>query len=193
MINEHGEAPKNLNRRPSRRCCEMRKVLPADFLSRGHSMAKRVSIGLALALTAVLTLGMIYAVQHSDSWRIMPYSTYRGLLGHLFASAIDTLGRNAFAEFYIRFVMLVFPLLGLGVFRLGSRRRIGKDIWKPVIIAVVFTAQLEGLVFVIFKLLGLGAATAEAARAIVVLGLMIWSIDFQVAAWFQRPLKVSAT
>jgi hypothetical protein len=164
----------------------------------GH-MARRTSIVLALAFTAVLTHGIVYSSIHLLNSSVMLPSTYQGGFAKL---CIATWGAwahvygftpmsrmNDFGRFYYRFLTLACPLLGFGMFWLGSRHKIGGQLWKPLAIAIVFI-PLGGLFSGGFTVIGLSRPAAEAARAVVVLLLMIWSVGaIQISRWGQKAIE----
>ena len=149
-------------------------------------MAKRLSICAALAFNAFCTFGMVYVAPNFEAWRLMPTTTFKGFFAHTLVSIWGVWSQihgfaplthpDEFGEFYARLIFLVFPLVGLGLFWLGTRWKVGKQLWKPLAIALLFTTPVEGLVAVSFQVLGLNIATAEAARSMVVLLLMLLSI-----------------
>jgi hypothetical protein len=110
-------------------------------------MAKRISIGIALAFGAVLTYGMVNSGIHLESSRLMPFSTYDGFFARVLVATWSVWGRvrglepmshvDEFGRFYACFVFLACPLIGFALFRLGSQQKIGSQLWKPLAIAIV--------------------------------------------------------
>jgi hypothetical protein len=82
---------------------------------------------------------------------------------------------DEFGRFYVRFTWLICPVLAFGVFLLGFRQKIGPHAWRPFAIAIAFTLPLLGDV-PSWIFMPLGIAGAMAARSVVVLLLMMWSI-----------------
>jgi hypothetical protein len=154
-----------------------------------------------LAFTAVLTHGIVYSSIHLLYSSVMLPSTYQGLFAKL---CIVTWGAwahvhgftpisrmNDFGRFYYRLLTLACPLLGFGMFWLGSRHKIGGQLWKPLAIAIVFI-PLAGLISGCFTLIGLSGPAAQAARAVVVLLLMIWSVGaIRISGWGQKAIEGS--
>ena len=80
------------------------------------------------------------------------------------------------------------------MFWLGSRHKIGRQFWKPMVIAIAFTTPLEGLLTASFQVVGLSISMAEAARAVVVLLFMIWSVGgIQFPGRRQKTIEESVT
>jgi hypothetical protein len=149
-------------------------------------VVRRISIGIALACSVVLTYRIVSSATHLEVSQSMPLSTYQGffaqvcitiwgLWGH--ARGLDPMNHiNAFGRFYVYFVSLACPLIGFGVFAAVSRQKIGWQWWRPLAIAVLFATPLQEMLHRGFRALGLGEPAAEPARTAVVLLFMIWSI-----------------
>jgi hypothetical protein len=93
---------------------------------------------------------------------------------------------DEFGRFYAYLVFLICPLIGFGIFWLGSEQRIGSQLWKPMAIAVVFATPLQELLRQSFRTVGLSEPMAEAGRATVVLLLMIWSVGAIRISWWDQ-------
>jgi hypothetical protein len=82
---------------------------------------------------------------------------------------------DAFGDFYVRFVWLACPALGLIMFCFASSQQIQLQLWKSAAILVLCAlppvAVLLTRLFLLF-----GIAGAETARCIFVVVLMIWSV-----------------
>jgi hypothetical protein len=185
-------------------------------------MTNRVSILLALLLAAVLTHGIVYSVESGrmQSSLRMPVATYQGffagvlvktwnawskvqglepmsiLTASMESQSVNGIRRvEQFSRFYSRSVFLICPLLGFGLFWLGTRQKIGLQVWKPLAIAILFSTPLGALISdVVFRSLGMSKPLAEAGRAMVVLLLMMWSIGaFRISTWRHKAVQESIT
>ena len=152
-------------------------------------MKRQLPACIALALTAVLTFGAVYPVHHFSQWADAPSYTYQAVIVRMLSMGFEWQG-ELFANFYAWFTFLVFPFVGLGAFLIGSRRNIGSRAWKPLLVAIVLTVPLRELIGAGFMFFGLDATAAQAVRAMVVLSLMIWSIDFHVSGGLEKTSEV---
>jgi hypothetical protein len=150
-------------------------------------MVKRLVVGIvALIFTPLFTYGMVDAAEHYTAWKLMPFTTYQGFFSTLFGWIWNTWcdfngfapfsHPNDFLPFFTRATLLGLPLIGFILFWFASGDKVGRQIWKPLLIAVVFSTPLETPVRAAFEALGMERPAAEALRSIVVLVLMIWSI-----------------
>jgi hypothetical protein len=153
-------------------------------------MRKSVSIGAGAATAAVLTHGFVYAGMRLGSLN-PPLLTYTGF----FQNAMFAIWRlwshaqgweplmtgrqlghvEEFGRFFAHTVLFACPLLGLGVYRLLSRRNLGPQLWMPLILALAF--PLDEVLRQGFRSTGLNEPFSEAARALVVFLLMLWSVE----------------
>jgi hypothetical protein len=139
----------------------------------------------ALLFTPMVTFGLVDAARHFEAWKLMSIFTYQGFFAYLYgliwAAWCDLHGfapfshLDEFAPFFTRSLFLGIPLIGFGMFWLASGYKIGRDVWKPVAVALIFSTPLEGLIYGVFQAVGLSVAAAEAARAMVVVLFMIAS------------------
>src|SRR5579862_9894045 len=135
-------------------------------------MAKRISIGAALALSAILTYGLVNTATHIT----VPLSELRtqgifaGILADTWDAWSDVRGvppfthADEFGRFYAAFVFLLCPLIGFAIFWLGSKHRIGGQLWKPLAIATIFATPLERLMRSGFSTIGLDMLWGEVIR-----------------------------
>ena len=167
-------------------------------------MEKRISIGLSLLIAAVLTHGLVYSGINLNVSKLMPTATYQGFFERMLVAAWAVWAQlrgfepmshlEEFGRFYAYLVILSCPLIGFGIFCLGSRQKISEQWWKPFAIAILFTAPLGDLISQSFWISGLDRPVAEAARATIVLLLMIGSVGgIQITAWRPKVFGRSAT
>jgi len=160
-------------------------------------METRVSLALAVACVALLAFGLTSAGESPGT------SAEQGLFPSLFnatravwarANDVEPLSHpDEFGQFYFRLVWWTCPLIGFFVFRLGSGQKLGRQVWKPLAIAILFAIPpLAPLLIASFRILG--PAGAVAARCIVVLILMIWSIEkAQDSEYSGKTIEASAS
>jgi hypothetical protein len=143
-------------------------------------MDRAKSIGTGAAVAAVLTHGMVFSGMYLNE--LSPSSTYQGFFQRM-AFATERLWSYAhgwqplshirdFGGFYAHTVHLICPLIGFALFWIVSRHQVGSKVWKPVAIALLLTIPPS------FSSLASDYATpgVEAARSILVLLLMLWSV-----------------
>lgn len=143
-------------------------------------MRKSWSIGTSAAVAAVFTHGVVSsAVNFNPS---LPVSTYQGFFRHILV-ATERLWSYAhgwppmshirdFGSFYAPVVQLTCPLIGFALFWILSRHKVGIKVWKSLAIALLLTIPPT------ISTLAPGYATpwVEAARTILVVLLMVWSV-----------------
>jgi Na+-transporting methylmalonyl-CoA/oxaloacetate decarboxylase beta subunit len=99
---------------------------------------------------------------------------------------------DEFGRFYAAFVFLLCPLIGFAIFWLGSKHRIGGQLWKPLAIATIFATPLERLMRSGFSTIGLDMLWGEVIRTALVLLLMIWSVGaMRNHSAIHDPVRVS--
>lgn len=97
-----------------------------------------------------------------------------------------------FGGFYAYLVLLTCPLIGFAVFWVVSRPEVGWQFWKPFAVAIAFAPPAQQFMRHGFLALGMDEPAAEAARAVVVLLLIIFSIAaFRISGWRQRASEQS--
>jgi len=139
----------------------------------------------SLIFTPLFTFGLVDASGHFAAWKLMPVYTYRGFFAWVYAwlwnTWCDLYGLaplshdEEFARFFMRATLLGVPLIGFVLFWLAFGDRIGKQLWKPLLVLLVFATPVERFIASGFQSLGFDVPAAEAARSIVVLMLMIVS------------------
>jgi hypothetical protein len=157
----------------------------ADETTRGE-MVKRISIGIALAFSAILTYGLVISGTRVDLTALQA-GTYQGIFTRVLSITWAVWSQlrgvqpfshgDEFGRFYAVLVFLLCPLIGFGIFWLSSRRKNTAQLWKPLAIAVIFATPLERFMRSGFSTIGLNLPWAEVVRTSVVLMLMIWSVE----------------
>ena len=147
-------------------------------------MRNSISIGTGAAAAAILTHGMVYcALDLSDGSSI---STYKGFFEHILF-AIERLWSYVhgwqsmshirdFGGFYALTVQLLCPLIGFAIFWTISGYNVGRNIWKPMAIALILATPLQLVIFKPFLTLGLGLSGAETARTLLLVLAMVRSV-----------------
>ena len=143
-------------------------------------MDKARSIVTGAAVAAVFTHGMVFSAMYLNE--LLPISTYQGLFQHMLF-ATERLWSYAhgwqpmshirdFGGFYAQTVHLICPLIGFALFWIVSRHKVGITIWKPLAIALLLSIPPS------FSNLAPGYAIpwAEAARTVLIVLLMVWSV-----------------
>jgi hypothetical protein len=148
-------------------------------------MARRFWIGIALLVSARLTYGLVISAMRIDL-AAMQAGNYPRFSTHILATTwilwsqirgVQPLSHaDEFGRFYAVLVFLVCPLIGFGIFWLGSQQKIGMQLWKPLAIAIIFATPLERLLRSGFSEVGLDMLWAEVIRTTLVLLLMMWSV-----------------
>jgi hypothetical protein len=145
-------------------------------------MRRSLSLATAAVVSAILTQGMVFSAMNlADS---APVTTYRGSFQHaIFAlervwsgahgrpplSDIDDFGR-----FYTQTVHLLCPLLGFALFWILSRHRVGRNLWKPLAIALLLALPPLGPISD-EPLRAIGRPWSEMVRTLLILFFMLWS------------------
>jgi len=143
-------------------------------------MRRSWSIATSAVVAAFLTHGMVLsAMCFNDSVSV---SAYQRFFRHV-ALATEWLWSFAhgwtpmshirdFGRFYAPVVQLTCPLIGFALFCILSRHRVGFNFWKPMAIALLLAIPSG------YTALVPASATpwVEAARAILVVLLMVWSV-----------------
>jgi hypothetical protein len=119
-------------------------------------MKGQIAIAIAVTLAGILTFGMIHAATHAASFEVVSPSTYGlqnvshraetavlgydGLFVRIMVAIWSGWGRvhgfaqlthiDAFGDFYVRFVWLVCPALGLIMFCFASSQQIQLQLWR---------------------------------------------------------------
>ncbi len=143
-------------------------------------MRRSISIGTSLAAAAIVTHGMVFSAVNFDEQ--LPVSTYHAFFRNLLL-ATERLWSYAhgwepmshirdFGVFYAPTIQLICPLVGFALFWTISRHKVGLNIWKPLMVAI-----LLALPPVLNDVVSRDAVPlVEAARTILVTLLMIWSV-----------------
>jgi hypothetical protein len=139
-------------------------------------MDRARSIVTGTAVAAVFTHGMVFSAMYFRE--LLPISTYQRML-----FATERLWSYAhgwqpmshfrdFGSFYAQTVHLICPLIGFALFWIVSRHKVGINAWKPLVIALLLTIapSFSDLVS------GYAIPWAEAARTVLIVLLMVWSV-----------------
>jgi hypothetical protein len=169
------------------------KLLEFDFFAADEEeMSEFLPVSLGSATAVVVTHGAVSSGLHLG--KPLPFSTYQGffqktLLGtwRLWNQAHGWVGPNSdfstlahshvadFGRFYAHAVIFLCPLLGFFAFSLATRLPVTRQWWKPLAIAIALTTPLQYAIHDPLRSAGLSEPIAEAARAAIVFGLMVWS------------------
>jgi hypothetical protein len=160
----------------------MRAILP--IRNDGGIMRKSISIGTGAAVAAILTHGMVYSAL--DLSEGLPISTYKGFFQHVLC-AIERMWSYVhgwqsmshiqnFGWFYAGTVHILCPLIGFALFWMISRYNVGRNIWKPLAIALIMVTPLQLVMLKPLLALGVGESVAETIRTLLLVLAMVWSV-----------------
>jgi hypothetical protein len=138
------------------------------------------SLVTSATVAALFTHGMVFSALNFDP--PLPIWTYQGFFRHILL-ATERLWSYAhgwqplshirdFGHFYATTVHLTCPLVGFLLFWIASRRKVGISLCKPLAIASLLTLP-NGYTT---SVPGYALPWVEAARTILVLLLMLWSV-----------------
>ncbi len=142
-------------------------------------MRRSISIGTSLAVAAVVTHGMVFSGVNFDE---QPISTYQAFFRNLllaterlwsYAHGSEPMSHiRDFGHFYAPTIQLICPLVGFALFWTISRHKVGINIWKPLIVAILLSIPpiFSGLVS------REAVPLFEVARTTLVTLLMMWSV-----------------
>ena len=150
-------------------------------------MRRSISVGTSAGVAAALTHGVVLsAVSFNEP---LPISTYRGFFWHIM-SAVERLWSYChgwqsmshvrdFGWFFAPTSQVICPLVGYALFWAISRYRVGRNLWKPLAIALLAAVPNAYINLVP----GHALPWIEAARTMLVVLLMVWSVGALRLYW----------
>lgn len=143
-------------------------------------MRRSISVGTSAGAAAALTHGVVLAALSFNE--PLPISTYQGFFWHI-VSAVERLWSYAhgwqsmshvrdFGWFFAPTSQVVCPLVGFTLFWTISRCRVGRNLWKPLAIALLAAIPNAYIHLVPAHAL----PWVEAARTMLIVLLMVWSV-----------------
>jgi hypothetical protein len=143
-------------------------------------MRRSISAGTSAGAAAAFTHGVVLsAVSFNEP---LPISTYQGFFWHI-VSAVERLWSYVhgwqsmshvrdFGWFFAPTSQVICPLIGFALFWTISRYTVGRNLWKPVAIALL-AAIPSGYIDLVP---GHALPWIEAARTMLIVLLMVWSV-----------------
>ncbi len=148
-------------------------------------MRRFISVGASTAAAAAFTHGVVLSAMSFHE--PLPISPYEGFFGHI-VSAAERLWSYAhgwqsmshvrdFGWFFAPASQVICPLIGFALFWAISGHRVGSNIWKPLAIALLFAIPNGYIDLVPSHTL----PWMEAARIVLIVLLMVWSVGASVS------------